>query len=215
MTDDQRKRIYMPTWSRAFACNWRSNRGVIAPATRQNNPELAYKVADLAEAIATRANRRMDRDDLRHAAEMIALKQSISSKDMSNAQIDKCLALFRLLINEVHVASVIALDRKTPDRVRMEYAALNHELGRQYVEVVCHGKFGTKIIKGLSDAQLNQLLMTLKSRAQARRRKGQPVAPDPQPAKQIRTYQLQPAAVAASNDFDPYAGGPNTNRRGD
>ncbi len=225
MTDNQRKYLYFPAWNRAFKANWRTERGTVVAVPQPANVELAAKVADLGEAIAKREARALKADDLRHAAEMLALHKSVSSSQMTEAEIDKCLATFRLLANEVHVASVIVQQRTLPDRTRMEWAALNHPFGRPYVEAVCNGKFGTRNIRGLSDRQLSHLLMTLKSREQSRRRKGQTVGPTaakaPTPAtatKTGRTYQLQPAEVSASKDFDPYAGETQTvfgTRRGD
>ncbi|MFO1461235.1 MAG: hypothetical protein U1G08_17765 [Verrucomicrobiota bacterium] len=170
MTDAQAKRFYFPAWNRALKARWVRDRGTMLP--REGAPAL--DLADQVEAIATsRAARRagvVTAEDLRHGAHVVALGRDLSSKDLTNAQTDRVVALFDLLADPDDLGARMRWDSPNEDaRRRLEWFAGNSGFSEAYVAAVCSSKFSTRDWRQLNDAQLRQLVVTLKNRARAKR----------------------------------------------
>lgn len=109
MTPAQAKRLYFPAWNRAArAMAWQQRKGrIVAPLDQQARalgygPEhplatLLPRIIAIAHRIARQESRAPLANDLRHACHAVAIGRDISSTKLTNAQIDRVVALFDLI----------------------------------------------------------------------------------------------------------------------
>lgn len=171
MTPAQHKRFYLPAWSRAFAANWRRDRGTVARLDGRESSELLTAVETAAVARAQRRAGRVSADDLRHAGHEVALGRDRSSLDLTTAEANRVVALFDLLADPLDLKARVRWE--CPERAEEE--ALRAALRRfpaAYLEQVSAGKFGTRHWEGLRLPQLRMLHVTLRERFKQRRREG-------------------------------------------
>lgn len=135
------------------------------------------QVGDLVWGYAAAAARQLARgivaDDLRYACHKVALGQVVSSKRLTNSQLDRVLAVFRHMADPDDIAAV--MDMQNPDlaaRRRLEWAVNGFGLGDAYVQKVCSAKFGTVNWKALDTRQLSDLVKTLSQRSRAKADRG-------------------------------------------
>lgn len=169
MTQAQSTRFYFPAWNRAFTARWRRDRGTILPREGAPVNELAEQVETMARARAARRSAPCSADDLRHACHVGAFGRDISSKDLTNAQVDRVVALFELLADPDNLSAQMrwaAPDRDA--RRRLEWSVQHSGFPEAYVLHICSSKFSSRNWRALTDTQLRQLIVTLKSRAKTR-----------------------------------------------
>lgn len=169
MTEAQARRFYFPAWNRAFAARWVRDRGTVLPRPEAPANALGDQVQAAADARAGRYRRNATADDLRHACHVIALGRDLSSHDLTNAQVDRVVALFDLLADPDNLAARMRWDSPAEDaRRRMEWSVRHSGFPEAYIRHVSRGKFSTGDWESLADWQLRQLVMTLKNRARTR-----------------------------------------------
>lgn len=171
MTTAQQRRLYFPAWRKALAAAWvkQGDAYAVSPRARNIQAELAQRVLDLAQMAAARRYESADADALRHACHVVALGRDLRSSDLTNRQLDRMLAMFRVLASADDVQAVLDWENTDrADRTRLIWR-LNH-LGfpEAYIATVCTDKFGTSRPDTLTNAQLLMLVTTLSSRARAK-----------------------------------------------
>jgi hypothetical protein len=187
MTDAQKFHFYFPAWTACVKANgWRKVKGRLdlnsQPSTL-NSPELT-KVMTFAEQRAAMARRGLEIDDLRHGAHWLALGKDKSSQDLTNAEVDRVVTLFKLLANPLDLNARLAWDAyergEDPGAVkRVEYFI--RRCPDAYVRAVSADKFGTRAWENLTVKQKGLLSMTLSNRPLRAANKPKP-QPQPVPA---------------------------------
>jgi hypothetical protein len=173
MTKLQQTRLYFPAWAAAFRAHWRRDRGVVLPASDDAPPVAVREFVEQLEEIATRRARKEVRaftaDDLRHASHILALGRTCSSNDLSNADLDRVMALWRMLADPDDLQARMTWDNPaTADRTRMLWFVRNCGLPAPYVLSVMQSRFQTADAASLETPRLRQLVMTLRERVRAR-----------------------------------------------
>jgi hypothetical protein len=184
MTDAQLRRLYHPAWRRAAARWWKESRGV---ATRTGQVPLALadslgqlldEIEDLATVCAAkRGAEQWDLRDLRYGCHGRALTAFRPSKALTNRDLDRVLALWRVLEDPDDVGAW--LDWENPeraDRRRLEYL-VPRLAPAEYTAAIVRD-LGASHWSDLDDGALRKLVMTLgnRSRAASVQRRGSPVA---------------------------------------
>lgn len=169
MTSRQSSGLYFPAWTAALKANWTVDRGT---AVLTNNPpggDRARQVDAIATERATKLARSVKADDLRHACHMVALGRDKSSKEMTNADLDKVLNLFRVLQDEYNLAASAGISHPDQDvRRRLEWAVNNCGLPTAYIAAIARATQGSSDWKSFDNRALGLLVATLRSRARAR-----------------------------------------------
>jgi hypothetical protein len=163
MTPAQRTR-YWRLWSKALKTAFRTPDGEL---DRVSQDDFAVEIEGLAFAAAFAASRAVTPDDLRHAAHRLACGRDRSSTTLTNREIDRVFALFRLLADPLDLEA--RLEWQTPERGerrRNEYV-VRHAAPEAYASHVAHGKFGTRNLASLDNRQTKALAMTLRNRGRA------------------------------------------------
>lgn len=169
MTVSQRRHLYFPAWNRAFDVHWFLTGQRVAPKDPRPASAVRDQVETMAAAIALRAGRALSKDDIRHAAHIVALGRDKSANDLSNQEIEKVVAFFRIIADPDDLTAHMTFDADSADSSdRMHWALQHSALGENYVRAVCRGKFGTPRWEGLSPSQLRQLVITIKQRERSR-----------------------------------------------
>lgn len=185
MTHLQKTKFYFPAWNRAFRSNWRRLNGRIEPLEdrveclireRPDAPmiNLTSKVESHAAARALQHHRAVTADDLRHACHVVALGRDKSSDDLTNAELERVVHLFRLL------ADTVAFYNPEEDTRRRLIWFLEKKVKRQYLESVCLSEYQTRNFRSLSTDRLHNLVRTLKHRPNAELTPAPAAAPDPE-----------------------------------
>ena len=167
------KHLYWRSWSAVVAKHgWRGKAAEMRAArpacwaSPELNPILAG-VWEFAERLAAQEHRALAADDLRRACSMVATGRLVSSKRLSNAELDRVLALFRLLAEPDNLAAVRAwFDSDGGERRRHLYVI--RQSPPAYVSAIARDKFGTTDLDRLTLEQLRQLSLTLRNRPAAR-----------------------------------------------
>ncbi len=172
MTEKQAFRLYFPKWRECCEANyWRTVKGAVTIDEARLN-EWGRKVVVLARQKAeVRGQRsedgRLTTNDLRHAAHIVAIGKDKSSKDLTNAELDRVLALFGLVTDQENLdASLDWDDPSRQEEKRLDWC-LKNLAPDGYVRALSRGKFGVREWEGLTTWQKRQLVMTLKERKRA------------------------------------------------
>jgi hypothetical protein len=162
--------LYWRTWA-AAACaqHWHGTAAEMRAARQECfvSPRLdeAYQaVWRVAEVLAGSNHRALVGDDFRYAAHIVATGRQVSSKRLTNAELDRVLALFRLLADPENLANVEAWFN--PDAgTRKRYLHLIEQWPAKYVAAISRDKFkGKTNLSRLTLDQLRQLSLTLRHR---------------------------------------------------
>lgn len=195
MTPSQ-KNLYFNLWREVtIAHDWRMIKGRLLAtrpeaAGQAEADKLALRVWEAACALAGQAHRAITADDLRHACHIVAIGKDISSKVMTNKQLNRLFALFKFLKDPNNIAAAIAwenpedADRKSLIIVIQRYAGLactgnaEHHVDA-YINEICKHRtdwpnYHEPHWEDLQLHQLRQLVTTLSNRARA---KQAPIAP--------------------------------------
>lgn len=170
MTDKQKFKFYFPAWSACCKANgWRMSKGIL-----QFDPEQltakSSKVMTFARQRAVMANRPMTVDDLRHGAHWLALGKDKSSEHLTNAELDRVVALFKVLGNPDDLGARLKQDAyergEDPGAIERLNYFIRTSAPAAYVEKVSLDMCGTRDWESLPIAQKHVL-----SRALSQRRK--------------------------------------------
>lgn len=165
MTDRSRIRFYFPAWRLAWA-RIRALDATGLPEPTSLPDQLLRQVLDVAVTLPASSREAA----VRHACHRIALGRQVSSKEMSAAEADRVVLLFRLLADPTDLGAAMTWDRQGPryNRGRLLWAVRNSGHDLEYVRHICRSKFsGQEDPARLSDPQLHDLVRTLSARARA------------------------------------------------
>lgn len=157
------------------------NRGRLVPEAALDLSPLHKEVVSLAQQHALQNSRSMNVEDLRKGCTARIARQFCSVKDFTNAQFDRLLMLFRLLINPDDLAAVMAWDQyEKYDQAKAAGGPLPEEPGLRrrlvasikamtkdreaYLYAIVRDRFETCHWEELPLWQLRQLLTTIKER---------------------------------------------------
>lgn len=149
--------------------HWRMQDSRLVPeANRGDGSQWHRKVWAFAEVIARQNARAVTPDDLRKGAYTFALGKLKSLTKFDNRDLDRVLALMRLLVNPDDLDAVMkheAYQRgEDPGMERRLDAGIAMKAPEAYIAAVSLGKFGTKDWRNLNTWQKRDLNMTLSSR---------------------------------------------------
>jgi hypothetical protein len=173
MTPAQRARYYFPAWNAAAKIHgWTVHQ--VHSVHRQDTfgaaetNQIYQDIWHLAEEHARLNDRPLHPDDFRYACHFVVTGRYRSSNDLTNAQVERVVALFRLLTDLDDLGAMLAWN--SPDQARRKRMLwwIRHNCVESYVVEICRSKFGPDDPAALNDAQLTQLHMTLKNRPAAR-----------------------------------------------
>jgi hypothetical protein len=150
MTPDQ-TRMYFRKWNPARVA-------LAAGATT----DMGRKVTEMATHMAARDARKVDAEALRHACHVVALGREKSSKHLTNAELDRVLLVFKLVINGDDLAAVIAWEQPDQGQVKRLTWSIRNTAPEALIVHVCKDKNGRGDWLNLGTTELRQLLMTLK-----------------------------------------------------
>jgi hypothetical protein len=163
-------RFYFPRWNAAFSACWEVDRGTILARQLREEPfDPALPSATQVEAVAERlrGTSRLTADHLRHACHVVALGRDRSAKYLSAAECNRVVRLFDLLADPYNLTAVKAWLNPADDRRKQLLWTIENgvKLDAPYKRSICRDKFGTENWRTLNSLQLDQLAMTLRSRA--------------------------------------------------
>lgn len=198
MTTKQRG-WYLRKWQEAFRAHWAGVKGgeVTARPGRPEQCEHRERVLAAARMLLARGEfTQLSPDAVRMGAHVVALGKPVSSKRLTNRQLDVVIAFFQLLAGRVDLVAQMQCDaagdareralsarsdaeaqggaapwqatQTGADRKRMLWSIEHLDLPGEYIEVLSRDRFGTTNWRGLDDVRLRQLLMQCKARLLAR-----------------------------------------------
>ncbi len=165
MTPTQARKLYWPAWSRALKAAW--YRHPVAGYVIQSAESMAVEITVAAQEQASAEFRAMDADDLRHAAHRLALGRDKSSSQLTNRELDRIVALFRILADPEDLRARLEYDNPQRGERRRQDYVIRTSVPEAYARHVAADKFGTANLDGLNDQQARELAMTLRCRAAA------------------------------------------------
>lgn len=148
-----------PAQTQLYFRKWNPARVALAAGATS---EMAVKVREMADHMAARDARKVDAEVLRHACHVVALGRQKSSKTLTNAELDRVLLVFRLIVNADDLAAVIAWDQPDQGQVKRLTWSIKHVSPEAMTVHVAKDKFGRGDWWNLGVTELRQLLMTLK-----------------------------------------------------
>jgi hypothetical protein len=166
MTDRSRIRFYFPAWRLAWA-RIRALDASSLPEPTSLPDQLLRQVLDVAGTLPASGREAA----VRHACHRVALGREASSKEMSAAEADRVVLLFRLLADPTDLGAAMTWDRQGPryNRGRLLWAVRNCGHDPEYIGHICRAKFrGQEDPTRLTDPELHDLVRTLSARARAR-----------------------------------------------
>lgn len=188
MTKRQQTKLYFPAWHAAAAAHgWKAGKGQLIGERLEcwggpNMDDIYQRIWTIAEQRAGAACGPMP-DDFRHACHVVALGRDKSSYELDNKELDRVVALFRLLAEPDDLAATMTwLNPQEEQRKRMLWWIRNRCV-ESYVVAVAREKFGTDNWQALSCEGVKELHMTLKHRQNAWKPHGYPhLRPEPETA---------------------------------
>lgn len=177
MTAKQQRALYFPAWGKAAANHgWHKRGAAHRVAFFGSAPELNdlyQRIWNIAEERAgTHDSHRFlppapATEDFRHACHIVALGVDKSSTQLTNAETDRILALFKLLADPDDLSATLAWNNPDEEKRKRMLWWINNNCVESYVVEVCRQKFQTDDLESLNFKQLGQLHMTLKNRSNA------------------------------------------------
>ncbi len=173
MTDSQRRRFYGPNWRRAaVVLGWEMKDGRLASARlpQHGHPTangLYQQVWDRAEELALLDHRAVTDVDLRHAVNLVACR-AVSSKHFTNAQVNRVVALMRLLAEPDNLTLMMEWLDPNLAAKRGLIEKVKGLATSGYVSSICQSRFKTTDLSDLDAYQLVQLIATLNSRVRSK-----------------------------------------------
>ena len=140
--------LYFRWWGRARA----------ALESGRTRTDVGAKVEEMGSHLEGRGAA----DALRHACHVIALGRQKSSKTFTNAELDRVLLVFRLIVNGDDLAARIAWEQPEQGQAKRLTWSIKHTAPEALIVHVAKDKFGKGDWWNLGVTELRQLLMTLK-----------------------------------------------------
>jgi hypothetical protein len=172
MTTNQQRRLYFPAWHNAAKNHGWHRKGLAVRVPFFGNAEinaLYQRIVTIAEErqAVERSISGPCGEHYRHACHIVAFGKDISSSQLTNKQLDRILALFKLLADPDDLSATLAWHNPEDSaRTRLLWF-LRHKCIESYVVEICREKFGTDNWEALDYPELRQLHMTLKNRPRA------------------------------------------------
>lgn len=165
MTTVQAKKLYWPLWSKALRMAWfkHPTDGLVI----QSAEPLAAEITLAAQESADAEFRSVTANDLRHAAHRMALGRDKSSSHLTNRELDRIVALFRILGDPDDLKARLEYDHPERGERRRQDYVVRTAVPEAYARHVAADKFGTTNLDGLNDHQTRELAMTLRCRSAA------------------------------------------------
>lgn len=165
MTTAQKFKFYFPAWGECCRANgWRMEHGRLQ-GLEEGHVQERNAVLRFARQLAAREHRGPVMDDLRHAAHMVALGRDKSSADLTNAEVDRVVTLFRLLTDPDDLAARMAWDHPEEEQ-RAGYVRYLRTLAPEAVlRAIARSTWGTPDWEDRDVSGLRWLVRTLKDRA--------------------------------------------------
>lgn len=113
---------------------------------------------------------------LRHAVHVVALGRDASSKQLTNAEFDRVLALFRLLAEPDKLAHLEAWESADAGE-RRRHLYVIRQAAPAYWQRICRDRFGHCDLDRLPLESLRQFSLTLRERARTRAQRAETTAP--------------------------------------
>src|ERR1043165_8574068 len=170
--------LYFRTWQAvAKAHGWNSKSNILVALQKHHaghvweSPALNRTLAtiyDLALIAAANGDRDVTTDDLRHACTLFATGRHASSKNFSNSDFDKVLALLRVLADPQNLNNLAAFQDGGELGERRRHIHVIRQAEDRYWKSIARDKFGHVDIDRLTVAELRQLSLTVRLRMRAR-----------------------------------------------
>ncbi|HOQ48170.1 MAG TPA: hypothetical protein PLH97_10995 [Verrucomicrobiota bacterium] len=178
MTNGQKYKFYFPAWNACCQANgWHTSDG-FATVDESRLSEEGRKVLTFArqralmrDGVKLLAAQPVKLDDLRHGAHWVALGRDKSSEDLTNAEVDRVVALFQVLTDPDDLGARLKWDAylrgEDPGEVKRLDWSIRHAAPDAYVRTIAADKFGTRAWEHLNVNQKRQLAITLTERRRA------------------------------------------------
>lgn len=177
MTKAQQTRLYFPAWHRAAAEHgWQMRKGrlVGTRVAHWQSPDLDgvyQRVWDAANAFGVCYHRSPVPDDFRHACHVVALGKDKPSKALNNSELDRILALFRMLASPSLSTVGEWHNPENQERDRLVWQ-IKKAAPFGYVDAICRDMFAPiydpPFWEDLPTASLRSLASTLRERKSER-----------------------------------------------
>lgn len=177
-------RLYLREWGKAWKAHWSGVRKGEPLARPDRKPSaMRDRVLQAAGMLAMRDESPLTAETIRHACHVVALGKDCGSWALRNKELDRVLAVFRLLANDANLGAQLRLDNpEIGARERMMHSIRNVDMGPAYVASISRDKFGTENWQSLDATRMQQLLMTIKARALVKQTANLKTAAVPSPA---------------------------------
>lgn len=208
MTPAQKFHFYFPAWNACVKANGWHMRGGMVQFDGGRLTEEGVKMVTFARQRALMAKRPMSIDDFRHGAHWLALGRDKSSEHLTNAEVDRVVALFRLLANPDDLGARMKWDAYTrgedPGAVQRVDWFIRQAAPAAYTAKVSLDMCGTRDWESLPIAKKNVLARALKQRNASFRKPVQRRDAEPQRHAELghrpNATAVASALCAESND---------------
>jgi hypothetical protein len=169
MTEKQRYALYFPAWSQAAQNHGWNRRGLSTRVPFFGNPQLNELYQRIWQIALERAQgtKGPSAEHFRHACHLVAFGEDKSSNQLNNQEVDRIVALFRMLANPDDLAATLAWSNPQEEKRKRMLWWIENNCTESYVIQVSREKFQTANWQALTFDQLTQLHMTLKNRSNA------------------------------------------------
>ena len=201
---------YWRLWGEVCASRaWKMHKGRMTPAPPESPDETI--VIGIAANLAAAKHRATTPDDLRHASHYYAAGRDIGHAALTQPQIDKLFALWKLFIDPSNLDAALALENPEIGERKRIIHRLRTAAPDTYIDAICHDQFPGYVSPFWEDLpmrDLRALSLTLRARTHnwtriiiqvppgSRARKQAiypPVAADVSPRKLDPVPSLEPA----------------------
>lgn len=172
MTTAQQRRLYFPAWQAAAKNHGWHKSGGSMRVEFFGTPELNalyQRVCTIASERARASACAASPDDYRHACHIVAFGEDVSSSALTNKQLDRILALFRLLADPDDLRATLAWNNPQDEQRKRLLWWLKNNCREAYIVSISRERFGTDDWESLDFPDLRQLHMTLKNRSAAQK----------------------------------------------
>jgi hypothetical protein len=166
MTDKQRI-LYFRAWN-AARCAFSLEPSAFVGEVAHLRARILAIAQERAQDRQTQDPRLKTQDSLRHGCHLVALGKNKSSKSLTNPELDRLLALFRLLADPEDLGAMLAWNNPSEEARKRILYSINTHFVESYAAQVSREKFGTPDFETLPTPDLRQLHMTLKNRPNSR-----------------------------------------------